>query len=147
MQIIDGKNLAKKVKDELREEVKRLKEFGINPKLAVILVGEDPASKVYVRNKSKACENVGIEFEEHILEENTTESMLLELISNLNERKDINGILLQSPVPKQIDINKAFSLISPEKDVDGFNPVNVGKLCIGEDTVAHRKGISCSLLC
>ncbi len=134
MQIIDGKNLAKKVKDELREEVKRLKEFGINPKLAVILVGEDPASKVYVRNKSKACENVGIEFEEHILEENTTESMLLELISNLNERKDINGILLQSPVPKQIDINKAFSLISPEKDVDGFNPVNVGKLCIGEDT-------------
>ena len=111
MQIIDGKNLAKKVKDELREEVKRLKEFGINPKLAVILVGEDPASKVYVRNKSKACENVGIEFEEHILEENTTESMLLELISNLNERKDINGILLQSPVPKQIDINKAFSLI------------------------------------
>lgn len=132
-QLIDGKELAKEIREELKLEVDELKKQGIAPKLAVILVGDDPASKVYVKNKSKACNKTGIEFEEYILPENTTEEELFTLINKLNNKKDVDGILLQSPVPKQININKAFSLISPNKDVDGFNPVNVGKLAIGDD--------------
>lgn len=132
--LIDGKALAQKVREELKEEVNLLKENGINPKLAVILVGEDPASKIYVKNKSKACEDVGIEFEEFLLNENTTMDELLGLIEKLNNREDINGILLQSPIPKHLDINKAFAMINYKKDVDGFNPMNIGKLLIGEDT-------------
>ena len=132
-EIINGKELAKKVRKDLKNEVKILKENGINPKLAVIMVGEDPGSQVYVRNKSKACEKVGIEFEEFLFDANTTEEILLETINKLNNDESIHGILLQSPVPKHIDINKAFRTISPEKDVDGFNPINVGNLTIGED--------------
>ncbi len=132
-QLIDGKKLAKEIRAELKLEVDELKKLGINPKLAVILVGEDPASKVYVKNKSNACKKAGIEFEEYLLSTNTSEEELFSLIKKLNGKDDVDGILLQSPVPKQININKAFSLISPEKDVDGFNPVNVGKLSIGED--------------
>ena len=132
-QLIDGKKLAKEIREELKLEVDELKKQGITPKLAVILVGEDPASKVYVKNKSKACDKAGIEFEEYILSANTTEQELFDLIQKLNNKDDVDGILLQSPVPKHININKAFSLISPNKDVDGFNPVNVGKLTIGED--------------
>ncbi len=133
MQLIDGKALAKKVKEDLREQVEVLKEKGIYPKLAVVLVGENPASKVYVKNKSKACEKAGIEFEEVLLPEETKEETLCELVNTLNSRNDIHGILIQSPLPKHMDENKIFSLVKPEKDVDGFNPVNVGKLCIGED--------------
>lgn len=132
-ELINGKELAKKVRKDLKQEVITLKEKGVNPKLAVIMVGNDPASSVYVKNKSKACEKVGIEFEEYLLEENTTEDELLNLIEKLNNDNSVNGILLQSPVPKHIDINKAFRTISPDKDVDGFNPVNVGNLTIGED--------------
>jgi len=132
-QLIDGKRLAKEIREELKLEVDELKKQGITPKLAVILVGEDPASKVYVKNKSKACDKAGIEFEEYLLSANTTEEELFDLIQKLNNKDDVDGILLQSPVPKHININKAFSLISPNKDVDGFNPVNVGKLTIGED--------------
>ena len=132
-QIIDGKNLAKKIREELKNDVEELKLRGINPKLAVILVGDDPASKIYVRNKSLACNKVGIEFEEHILPDSTTEDELFSLIKNLNNRSDIDGILLQSPVPKHINIDRAFDTISPEKDVDGFNAVNVGNLTIGRD--------------
>ena len=98
--IIDGKNLAKKIRQELKEECDELKRNNINPKLAVIMVGDDPASKVYVRNKSKACEDVGIEYKEFILKEETTQEELIELIKKLNNDKDINGILLQSPIPK-----------------------------------------------
>lgn len=134
MQIIDGKALAKRIRENLKVEVDELKKKGIIPKLAVILVGEDPASQIYVRNKSKACNEVGIEFEEIILSEETTMEELLNIIDNLNERKDITGILLQSPIPKHLDINEAFRRISPEKDVDGFNPINVGKLCLNQDT-------------
>ena len=134
MQIIDGKALAKRIRENLKVEVDELKNKGIIPKLAVILVGEDPASQIYVRNKSKACNEVGIEFEEIILSEETTMIELLNIIDNLNERKDITGILLQSPIPKHLDINEAFRRISPEKDVDGFNPINVGKLCLNQDT-------------
>ena len=117
----------------LKEEVNELKEEGINPKLAVIMVGDDKASKVYVKNKSKACEEIGIEYEEFLMDENTTMEELLELIDNLNKRKDIHGILLQSPIPKKLSINEAFNKISYKKDVDGFNPINVGKLSIGQD--------------
>ena len=132
--IIDGKNLAKKIRQELKEECDELKNNGINPKLAVIMVGDDPASKVYIRNKSKACEDVGIEYEEFILKDETTQEKLIELIKNLNNDKIINGILLQSPIPKHLNINEAFKAITYMKDVDGFTPSSVGKLCIGEDT-------------
>ena len=96
------------------------------------MVGSDPASQIYVRNKSKACDEIGIEFEEFLLDENTTQKELLDLIDRLNENEKVNGILLQSPIPKNLDINEAFRRISPEKDVDGFNPVNVGKLTLGQ---------------
>lgn len=131
--IIDGKELAKKIRQNLKNEVDNLRKSGITPKLAVIMVGDDKASKVYVKNKSKACEEIGIEYEEFLLDENIDIEQLLELIEELNQRKDINGILLQSPIPKHLDINKAFNKIDFRKDVDGFNPVNVGKLSIGED--------------
>ena len=132
-EIINGKELSKKIKKELKEKVKELKEKGINPKLAVIMVGDDAGSQVYVRNKSKACEKVGIEFEEYLFEDKLQEKELLQLIEKLNLDDSVHGILLQSPVPKHIDINKAFRTISPDKDVDGFNPINVGNLSIGED--------------
>ena len=128
--IIKGKELAQKIRLELKEEVAKLK---VKPKLAVIMVGNDKASEVYVRNKSKACDEIGIGFEEFLLEENTTREKLLALIQKLNERKDIHGILLQSPIPKHLDIREAFNTIDYRKDVDGFHPINVGKLSIGED--------------
>ena len=106
----------------------------IIPKLAVIMVGDNPASKVYVRNKSKACEEIGIEYEEYLLNENTKQEELIELIKKLNEDKTINGILLQSPIPNHLNINQAFKTITYRKDVDGFTPSSVGKLSIGEDT-------------
>ena len=132
--IIDGKELAKKIRANLKIECEELKKKNINSKLAVIMVGEDPASKVYVRNKSKACEDVGIEYEEYLLDVNTTQKELIELIKKLNNDKTINGILLQSPIPSNLDVNEAFRTISPQKDVDGFNPVNVGKLVLNQDT-------------
>ena len=132
--IIDGKELAKKIRANLKIECEELKKKNINSKLAVIMVGEDPASKVYVRNKSRACEEVGIEYEEYLLDANTTQKDLIELIEKLNNDKKVNGILLQSPIPSNLDINEAFRTISPEKDVDGFNPVNVGKLVLNQDT-------------
>ena len=128
--IIKGKELAQKIRLELKEEVAKLK---VKPKLAVIMVGNDKASEVYVRNKSKACDEIGIGFEEFLLEENTAREQLLALIQELNERKDIHGILLQSPIPKHLDIREAFNTIDYRKDVDGFHPINVGKLSIGED--------------
>lgn len=133
-EIINGKELAKNIRLELKNEVSKLKEKGIIPKLAVIMVGDDKASKVYVKNKSKACEEIGIEYEEILLDENISMEELLNLIEKLNNRKDINGILLQSPIPKNLNIDEAFNKIDYKKDVDGFNPVNVGKLVIGQDS-------------
>ena len=133
MTIIDGKALAQEIRNDLKLEVQELKEKGINPKLAVIMVGEDKASAVYVRNKSKACNELGIEFEEFIKGNETTQKELIDLIDELNKREDIHGILLQSPIPKKLDIREAFNRIDSKKDVDGFNPINVGKLAIGED--------------
>ena len=132
--IIDGKNLAKKIRSNLKIECDELKKKGIVPKLAVIMVGDDPASKVYVRNKSRACDEIGIQYQEHLLSDNITQEELLKLINKLNKDEDVNGILLQSPIPKNLDINEAFKTITYLKDVDGFTPSSVGKLCIGEDT-------------
>ena len=134
MELIDGKALAKKIRGELKLEVEKLKEQGINPKLAVIMVGDDKASAVYVRNKNKACNEIGIEFEEFLKDSTTTQKELIDLIKELNNRKDIHGILLQSPIPQDLDIREAFNTIDYRKDVDGFNPINVGKLSIGEDS-------------
>ncbi len=131
--LINGKELAAQIRAELRIENEELKKKKIQAKLAVILVGNDNASKVYVKNKSKACEDVGIEYEEILLDESTTMDKLLKIIDKLNERSDINGILLQSPIPKGLDIQKAFNRIKEEKDVDGFNPINAGKLSTGQD--------------
>ena len=132
--IIDGREVAKKIKEELKEKVNELKEKGIYPKLVVIMIGKDKASEIYVRNKSRDCDYVGIEYEEFFLEESITMETLLNLIDELNKRDDIHGILLQSPIPEHLDIRKAFNKIDYRKDVDGFNPINVGKLLIGEDT-------------
>lgn len=133
-EILDGRMVAKKIRQGLKSEVEYLKANGINPKLAVIMVGEDPSSKIYVKNKSIACNEVGIEYEEFLLSETTTMKELLDLIDKLNKDETIHGILLQSPIPKGLDINEAFRTIDPKKDVDGFNPFNVGKLCLGQDT-------------
>ena len=132
--IIDGKELAKKIRANLKIECEELKKKNIKSKLAVIMVGEDQASKVYVKNKSKACDDVGIEYEEYLLNSETTQKELIELIEKLNNDKTINAILLQSPIPSNLDINEAFRTILPEKDVDGFNPINVGKLCLNQET-------------
>lgn len=132
-EIIDGKGLAKKIRENLKKDVEELKEEGIIPKFAVILIGDDPASKIYVRNKNKACIEIGIDYEEHVLKQDTTMEELLKLIDKLNNNKSINGILLQSPLPKHLDINEALKRIDYKKDVDGFNPINVGKLSLGQD--------------
>ena len=134
MEIIDGKKLAKEIREKLKLKSNELKEKGINPKLAVIMVGEDKASQVYVKNKSKACNEIGIEFEEFILDKDIRQDELINLIEKLNNDDNIHGILLQSPIPAHLDINEAFKTINTEKDVDGFNPVNIGKLCLNQDT-------------
>ena len=131
-QLIDGKKISAEIKEELKQKVAELKENGIEVTLAVIQVGNDPASSVYVGNKKKACEFIGIRSLAYELPEETTETELLSLISDLNEREDVNGILVQLPLPKHIDEDKDIKAISPEKDVDGFHPQSVGALCIGQ---------------
>lgn len=132
--IIDGKEVAKKTRENLKKEVEELKANNIKPKLAVVMVGDNAASKVYVKNKSKACKEVGVEYEEYFLDTNTTQKELINLIKKLNEDTSVNGILLQSPLPSNLDINEAFQTIDYRKDVDGFHPMNVGKLVLGQDT-------------
>ena len=128
--IIDGKAISKQIKDELRDEVEKLTEAGINACLAVIQVGNDPASTVYVNNKKKACAYVGINSRSYELPEDTSEQTLLDLVQKLNEDPEVNGILVQLPLPKQIDEDKVIRTISPDKDVDGFHPVSEGKECV-----------------
>lgn len=130
--IIDGKALAQKIKENISEEVSELKNKGIIPGLAVILVGDDPASKVYVNNKKKACAQVGIYSEEYLLPADTDEKTLLDLIAKLNADDRINGVLLQAPIPPHLDYRKISETISPMKDVDAFHPYNVGKIMIGD---------------
>ena len=131
--IMDGKALSAKIRANIKEESAEFeKNTGIKPGLAVIIVGEDPASKIYVRNKGKACEEVGFKSEIYALPEETTESELLSLVHSLNERDDIHGILVQSPLPKHLDEALIVNNISAKKDVDAFHPVNVGKIMIGD---------------
>lgn len=130
-QIIDGKKISQEIKDELKVRAAQLRERGVRRCLAVIKVGDDPASGVYVNNKKKACEYVGIQSLSYELPEDTTEEELLKLIGELNGRADVNGILVQLPLPAQIEEDKVLLAIAPEKDVDGFHPVNVGNLSIG----------------
>ena len=137
--IIDGKKISTEIKDECKEKVALYKEKGIEICMAVIQVGSDPASSVYVNNKKKACEYIGIQSLSYHLEEDTTEEELLELIDKLNKDDSVRGILVQLPLPKTISEDKVLMAISPKKDVDGFHPMNVGNLCIG------RKGfLSCT---
>ncbi len=130
-QIIDGKAISSQIKEELKTKVGALKAQGVEITLAVILVGEDPASQVYVRNKKKACEYIGIRSLSYELEETATERQLLELIEQLNRREDVNGILVQLPLPKHMEEQKVIRAIDPKKDVDGFHPQSVGALSIG----------------
>ena len=130
--LIDGKVISAAVKERVKNEVAQLNEKGITVGLAVIIVGEDPASKIYVANKKKACEALGIISEEYALPESTTEKELLALIDTLNAKKSINGILCQLPLPRHLDEKRIINAISPEKDVDAFHPVNVGRIMIGD---------------
>lgn len=132
--LISGKEVSARVKAEVKAECDRLKEKGITPGLAVIIVGNDPASRVYVNNKKKACAEVGFVSEEYALPENTTEEQLLELVDELNKKDTIHGILCQLPLPSHLDEKAVINAISPEKDVDAFHPSNVGKIMIGDYT-------------
>lgn len=129
--IIDGRKISAQIKDECKERVAKYKEQGIDISLAVVQVGKDPASSVYVNNKKKACEYVGIQSLSYELEETITEGELLALVKQLNEDPKVHGILVQLPLPKHIDENKIIFAIDPKKDVDGFHPYNVGALSIG----------------
>lgn len=130
--LIDGKAISAQIKDECKEKVAKLRAEGVEVTLAVIQVGADPASTVYVGNKKKACEYIGVRSLAYELPEETTEEELLDIITELNERKDVNGILVQLPLPKHINEEKVLDRIDPKKDVDGFHPQNVGALCIGK---------------
>jgi methylenetetrahydrofolate dehydrogenase (NADP+)/methenyltetrahydrofolate cyclohydrolase len=132
-QIIDGKQVAAEMRAELKEKVTKLKTQGVTPGLAVVLVGEDPASKSYVTAKERACEEIGIYSDDNRLPADTTEEDLLALIDKLNKDPKINGILVQLPLPKHIDEDKILLAMDPAKDVDGFHPVNVGKMVVGQD--------------
>ncbi len=130
-EIIDGKKISQDLKDEVKEKVAELKAQGVEVTLAVILVGNDPASTVYVGNKKKACEYTGINSRSFELPEETTQEELMKLIKDLNEDDSVNGILVQLPLPKHLDEDKVIRAISPDKDVDGFHPESVGRLSIG----------------
>ncbi|MBQ8781038.1 MAG: bifunctional methylenetetrahydrofolate dehydrogenase/methenyltetrahydrofolate cyclohydrolase FolD [Oscillospiraceae bacterium] len=131
-QIIDGKAISANVKEQVRAEVEQLKEKGIEVGLAVVIVGDNPASRVYVNNKKKACAEVGFTSYEYALPQETTQEELLELVNKLNNDDKVNGILVQLPLPKQIDENAVINAIRPDKDVDAFHPANVGHIMIGD---------------
>lgn len=134
--LLDGAPLAGEIQREVAREVTELREkYGLTPSLAAVRVGDDPASAVYVRNKIRACEEVGIRSEHHELPAQTTAAELLELIASLNTRDDIDGILVQLPLPAHIDETQIIEAVDPVKDVDGFHPVNVGKLAMGHPTL------------
>jgi methylenetetrahydrofolate dehydrogenase (NADP+)/methenyltetrahydrofolate cyclohydrolase len=130
--IIDGKALAARIRAQLAEEAKGLATRGVQPGLAVVLVGEDPASQIYVRNKTKACAEAGFRTFDHKLPADTSEAVLLELVRQLNADRQVDGILVQLPLPRQIDSHKVLLAISPAKDVDGFHPDNLGRLLMGK---------------
>lgn len=129
--ILSGKIVSQKIRDGLKTEVEKLKKEGIAPGLAVVIVGDDPASRIYVNSKKKACAELGIYSEEHALPVSTTEEELLKLVEELNNNADISGILVQLPLPKHINEENIILAIDPKKDVDAFHPVNVGKIMVG----------------
>ena len=131
-QLIDGKAVSAQVRAQVKEEVAALKEKGVAPGLAVVIVGDDPASRVYVNNKKKACAEVGIYSKEYALPKETTQAELLSLIHTLNEKEEINGILVQLPLPSHLDEKEVIETIDPKKDVDAFHASNVGKIMIGD---------------
>ncbi len=131
-EILDGRQLAEQIKKEVAEEVQRIREhIGVQPCLAAVLVGDDTASAVYVRNKVRACAETGLRSEQHTLPATTSTEELLDLVADLNRRDDVDGILVQLPLPKQIDEASIIEAIDPAKDVDGFHPINVGLLAMG----------------
>ncbi len=132
MKIIDGTAIAKEMLDELKLEIEKAE---LSPKLAVILVGDDPASKTYLKSKEAACSHVGIMYEKYLLPSSTSQTELLNLIKELNE-SDVNGILLQLPIPRGMDEETALEAIDPSKDADGFHPVNIGRLVLGDEAIA-----------
>ena len=129
--VIDGRQIASKIRSRLKAEVAELKEKGICPGLAVVIVGDDPASRVYVNMKKKACAEIGIYSEEYTLPQETTQQELLDLVKRLNGKEDIHGILVQLPLPGHLDEEEVIDAIAVRKDVDAFHPVNVGKIMIG----------------
>ncbi len=131
-EIISGKETAAKIRERLRAQIDQLRQKGYQPGLAVVIVGDDPASQVYVRNKEKACKEVGIAAQTFALPKETTQQELMALIDTLNARSDVHGILVQLPLPRHLDEHQVINAILPEKDVDAFHPVNVGKIMIGD---------------
>jgi len=144
--IIDGNAIAAKRRAAVAERVTELKAKGVTPGLAVVIVGEDPASQVYVRMKQKDCDEVGIFSEQHALDAETSQDELLGLVEELNSRDDIHGILVQLPIPSHIDEDTILEAINPEKDVDGFHPQNVGKMLIGKETLLPCTPHGCIVL-
>ncbi len=136
MKILDGKALSQKIRNSVKEEIDILKQVGITPGLAVILVGDDPASKTYVRMKEKACDEAGMYATIHKMPTSTSQDKILEIIKKINEDDNIDGILVQLPLPSHIDTDTILQAIDPNKDVDGFHPFNVGKLVLGLDSFA-----------
>lgn len=144
--VIDGKAIAAEVRAQVARDVAAMKAKGVTPGLAVVLVGEDPASQVYVRNKGRQTVETGMASFEHKLDAATSEADLLALIGRLNADKSVHGILVQLPLPKHINAEKVLRAIDPEKDVDGFHPINVGKLSIGEDSLVPCTPQGCIIL-
>ena len=136
MEILDGKKLSNKIRNEVKIEADKLKSYGVTPGLAVILVGNDPASQVYVNMKAKACKESGIYSIVHEFPESISENELLDTIKRINQNPNIHGLLIQLPLPKHIDTTKVLEAVAPEKDVDGFHPYNVGRLVAGLDSFA-----------
>src|SRR5581483_2056969 len=145
--IIDGKAIGEGIRREVAAEVQALnRERGVTPGLAVVLVGEDPASQVYVRTKAKSTRDAGMQSFEHKLSAETSQGALLELIGELNRRRDVHGILVQLPLPKHIDSGRVIEAIDPAKDVDGFHPMNVGRLALGASALVPCTPSGCLIL-
>ena len=140
MQLLDGKALAKKVRDQIKERAALFVEKrGRMPVLAVVLVGNNPASEIYIKNKKRACKKSSIESRQHLLSADTSQEELVDLVQKLNRDDEVDGILVQLPLPEQIDENTIIETISAEKDADGFHPVNLGRLLAGKQGLAPCK--------
>ncbi|SHN78473.1 bifunctional 5,10-methylenetetrahydrofolate dehydrogenase/5,10-methenyltetrahydrofolate cyclohydrolase [Desulfitobacterium chlororespirans] len=142
-QLLDGKEISKVLKEEIKEEVKRWKEQGVNPKLAVVLVGDDPASVVYAKSKQKVSDSLGIDFELDLLPAESSEESILALIASLNANPDVHGIMIELPLPKHISKERVMAAVRPDKDVDGVHPINRGYILSGEEGLFPATPESC----